>query len=76
MPKGVPADLVGERFGSWTVLRKLDVYPYGQVKWACICDCGRTAEITTSNLVGRKSTGCRACGARIGHATRRARQQN
>lgn len=76
MPRGVAADLVGVRFGSWTVVRKLDDYPEGSVTWHCVCDCGNTGDVTTSNLVGNKSKGCRACGARRGHVKRRVRAEN
>jgi hypothetical protein len=62
MPKGVPVDLVGQRFGAWTVLRKLDDYPEGTVKWHCICDCGNTADVATNNLRSGRSTRCRSCG--------------
>jgi hypothetical protein len=76
VPKGVPADLVGQRFGLWNVLRKADDYPYGSVRWVCVCVCGITTDVPTGNLVSGKSKGCRSCGAYRGHDKRRARAKS
>ena len=64
---GKPIDLVGKSFGRWTVLR------VGQTNtrkgWDCVCTCGSTATVPTSNLTGGKSTCCMACANRThGHS--------
>lgn len=62
MPRGVPLDLSGQRFGQWTVERKLKTRDaYGQVRWSCWCDCGNWSAVVTTNLRSGRSTRCRDC---------------
>jgi hypothetical protein len=55
-------NLVGQRFGKLTVIRRADNDKvYGGVKrttWLCKCDCGKEADIITSNLTNGVSTSC------------------
>ena len=52
-------DLTGRRFGKLTVIREMPVHPGRQkVTWECRCDCGETAECTTTNLLSGKSMSC------------------
>lgn len=70
MPKGTPADLVGQRFGEWTVLGREGTVAEGIVMWLCVCSCGNTASVQTGNLTSGKSTRCRSCGNRKGYNKR------
>lgn len=62
MPRGVPAQLTGQRFGRWTVESRTQDNKPGRVQWNCRCDCGHRAQVSTGNLTGGKSQGCRSCG--------------
>jgi hypothetical protein len=57
---GRPLDLIGKRFGRLTVLEKLEERKNRQVMWRCLCDCGNTDVVSTSELrFGRHSScGC------------------
>lgn len=72
MPKGYPAQLAGQRFGSWSVIGRLEELRGNKVMWQCVCDCGTPGTVSTGNLTLGKSTACRSCGAVRGHAKRRA----
>lgn len=61
MPKGIPVDLVGQRFGGWSVTERVGVVN-NQVFWRCVCECGNTSDVTTRDLRGGRSTRCRPCG--------------
>lgn len=53
-------DLVGQRFGRLTVIKRVENSQYNQVQWLCKCSCGNT-KITTQALLKRgkvKSCGC------------------
>ena len=41
------------------VLARQDEYPYGQVSWKCLCDCGKMHITSTGNL---RSSRVRSCG--------------
>jgi hypothetical protein len=66
MPKA--AELLGEEFGSLTVVDRVRSAPKGHVLWLCECECGRTVEVPTAKLRSghTKSCGCRR--VRIGQA--------
>ncbi len=49
--------LIGERFGSWTVLRRDSRKGY----WVCCCDCGKEKAVQASHLRHGKGKGCRDC---------------
>jgi len=57
-------DLIGQRFGKLTVVRRIDNSEYGQARWECLCDCGNTCNATSSILRakrgGKTSCGCAA----------------
>lgn len=59
------ADLVGQRFGRLTVIKKIGVRKVGQrgqtkTVWLCKCDCGNEKEVLRNSLVSgnTKSCGC------------------
>lgn len=60
-------DLTGRRFGSWTVLGRVDgnyVHDFGShsiPRWLCRCDCGTEAVVLGNNLKSGASTGCQRC---------------
>ena len=53
-------DLIGQKFGRLLVKNKTDKRLHGLVIWDCICDCGKSHFVTTTNLVKEytKSCGC------------------
>lgn len=54
---------VGDRFGSWTLLRVLPPRGSNSI-WSVICDCGHHATVYASNLTRGTSNGCQSCGAK------------
>lgn len=56
------ADLVGQRFGSWTAIERSDVVRYeggGQtIRWMCRCDCGTERAVLVSALRDGTSQSC------------------
>lgn len=55
MAKGM--DLTGKRFGMLKVVSRGENVGV-KVSWVCQCDCGKTTNSTTSNLVSGKSASC------------------
>jgi hypothetical protein len=51
-------DLSGQRFGFWTVQKRVDNNKKGQVQWQCLCDCGTTKNVTANSLKSYNSTSC------------------
>ena len=51
---------VGDVLRNWTILGK-GYYSDGHPKWKCICKCGRTADMSTSNLYRGKTSTCVGC---------------
>lgn len=53
-------DLTGQRFGALVVLAPTEERMNRQIVWECLCDCGNTALVKSSDLkLGRtKSCGC------------------
>lgn len=56
-PQGVLIDMVGCKFGLWTVLNR-DSNIKGQSYWNCLCDCGNTRSVLGSSLREGKSYSC------------------
>lgn len=73
MPRGIPDNLVGAKYGAWTVLSRTEHRQCGHVMWNCRCDCGAERTVSTGNLKSGASKGCRSCGARKGRRTLKAR---
>jgi len=60
--KGI--DLTGQKFGKLTAIERTgETHPKRGFYWECLCECGRTKKVTSSNL-RRGST--RSCGCLIG----------
>lgn len=62
MPRGIPLDLVGQRFGKWLVLEKSEIKRNRRPLWLCRCmGCKSEILVMGSNLTTGQSKGCRAC---------------
>lgn len=48
-------DITGQRFGKLTVIGIASRNP---LKWKCVCDCGNTTEVRTSNLKRNQVASC------------------
>lgn len=51
-------DLVGQKFGRLTVIKKTSERKNGKVVWLCICDCGNEIKSQTSYLVTGDTSSC------------------
>lgn len=51
-------DLSGRRFGRLTVIVRSSLTGAPRVKWKCICDCGREADVASSHLKGGRISSC------------------
>lgn len=51
-------DLTGKKFGRWTVIRKMGVTKFRNVRWLCKCDCGVEKEVSSESLLKGKSRSC------------------
>lgn len=69
-------DLSGMVFGKWTVIEKDGYFNFksaSQVKWKCICECGKLQYIPTTFLKSGRSSSCRRCSEDIMAANSRIR---
>ena len=57
-------DLIGQRFNKLVVIGYVGKGNFGQSRWLCQCDCGKTKEIFSHHLKSHnvKSCGCLAIG--------------
>ena len=53
-------NLIGEKFGKLTVLKRCENSKSGKAVWLCLCECGKTTKVPTCRLtMGKvKSCGC------------------
>lgn len=55
-------NLIGKRFGRWTILYRAEdkLQPSGQKKimWHCICDCGNEKDVSSCSLKNGSSKSC------------------
>lgn len=51
-------DISGQRFGFWTVLKRVVNVEKHVVQWLCLCDCGNQKIVTTNSLRSGNSTSC------------------
>lgn len=58
-------DLVGKKFGKWTVLKWVGRDKRKRWLWLCICECGKKKNILGAILISGNSKGCRSCKAKI-----------
>lgn len=68
-------DLTGQKFGNVTVIKEAPprIEPSGRRKimWECLCDCGKTFYVQSSNLRGGHTTSCGCKAGRISHINER-----
>lgn len=67
--KKEPLDLVGQKYGSWTVLRpgkiKKDARGNVRPRWVCVCSkCQKEYDIDQYALTDGRSTQCKPCAMR------------
>jgi hypothetical protein len=62
------ADLTGQRFNRWTVLRFWGHTPTKKAMWECRCDCGSLGQVEGSNLKGGASKSCGCLTAELNKA--------
>ena len=51
-------DLTGQKFGAWTVIKRMPSSKSGATKWLCKCDCGTEKEVFASNLKRGLTVSC------------------
>ena len=51
-------DLTGNKYGYWTVLRRVSNNQRGSARWLCECECGKQRILTTSALSKGYSRSC------------------
>ena len=56
-------DITGEKFGSWTVLKKIGARRKTTI-WLCRCECGSEREIHFGGLTSGQRSRCSDCGYR------------
>lgn len=56
MPK--PIDMIGKKFGRWTVLERGKNNKYGQAMWLCRCDCGKEKTVGGAELRSGNTHSC------------------
>lgn len=54
-------NLLGERFGSLTVIDRAMVQDRKNYKWICLCDCGNQTEVSTCHLRSGHTRSCGRC---------------
>ena len=55
---GKPIDIENQKFGRWTVLKKVPNLNGRDAKWLCQCDCGTIKEVLGKNLRNGRSNSC------------------
>lgn len=60
MKNNVLINMVGQKYGRWTVLERGDNTSRGQAQWICRCECGTVRQVNGENLRNgvTKSCGC------------------
>lgn len=51
-------DLTGQRFGRLTAIEPTNIYDGTNIKWLCICDCGKRVTVSTGRLGTNKTKSC------------------
>ena len=51
-------DLTGQKFGKWTVLKRVENDAAGAARWLCECECGTIKSVSGGNLRNSSSTSC------------------
>lgn len=58
---GARPDLIGQKFGEWTVLSFHSASRNGHTRWLCYCSCGKEKDVFSTHLLSgaSKSCGCK-----------------
>lgn len=56
-----PYEIVGKKFGKWTVIEYLGREKGKDMMFKCKCECGKEQSIKHSNLIRGLSTQCKSC---------------
>jgi hypothetical protein len=51
-------DLEGQRFNKLLVTKNIGRDKFGRVKWECLCDCGKTTIVDSTNLIEGITSSC------------------
>lgn len=51
-------NIIGQKFGRWTVEEEMEKSSYGQRMFKCKCSCGNVRVLSYANLVGGTSKSC------------------
>lgn len=57
-PYPIKENLVGQRFGRLVVQRQIGTNQYGQMRYECLCDCGKITYAVAGNLKHGAKTSC------------------
>jgi hypothetical protein len=50
--------LIGSKFGDWTVISKTEDGKFSKAKWNCVCTCGKEKSVFETHLVRGNSSTC------------------
>lgn len=64
-------EMLGRRFGRYTVIGRAPNHACGAARWVLRCDCGATNVKRGNRLRAGKGFSCRACRASMGYPDRR-----
>lgn len=67
------SDMLGQKFGFWTVQKICPKIPHKNQLFLCECACGNVAELPKSNLI---SGGSKSCGCMKGALAKQSRSSN
>lgn len=56
--KGKKLDLTNKRFGRLTAIKPTDKRSNGKIVWFCVCDCGKTVYVNSTNLKHGRQLSC------------------
>ena len=59
-----PDEIVGQKFGKWTVVEYIGRDNTKNMLFKCICECGKEQIIRHDNLIRGLTTQCKSCGAK------------
>ena len=51
-------NLIGQKFGRLTVIKRSRTDKFGHILWLCKCECGNEKEVISSNLIRGYTQSC------------------
>lgn len=51
-------DLAGQKFGMLTAIAPTDRRSGHSIVWECLCDCGNTAYVSSTNIISKRTQSC------------------